>query len=116
MNNQRETKMNTKTLAFIIVFAALTIAINVAGPKIPAPYAPFLYYQLWEIPIVISFLVLGRNSRHSCIRDKHTHLISVFSRRFPSGTMLQSNSSARNDDRRVHSIHSCNTKVAEQKT
>jgi riboflavin transporter FmnP len=51
--------MNTKTLAFIIVFAALTIAINVAGPKIPAPYAPFLYYQLWEIPIVISFLVLG---------------------------------------------------------
>jgi riboflavin transporter FmnP len=51
--------MKTKTVAFIIVFAALTIAINVAGPKIPAPYAPFLYYQLWEIPIVISFLVLG---------------------------------------------------------
>jgi riboflavin transporter FmnP len=51
--------MNTKTLAFIIVFTALTIAINIAGPKIPAPYAPFLLYQLWEIPIVFAFLALG---------------------------------------------------------
>lgn len=51
--------MNTKTLALIIIFAALTIALNVAGPKIPAPFAPFLFYQLWEIPIVIAFLALG---------------------------------------------------------
>lgn len=51
--------MNTKSLALIIIFAALTIALNVAGPKIPAPYAPFLYYQIWEIPIVVAFLVLG---------------------------------------------------------
>jgi riboflavin transporter FmnP len=51
--------MNTKSLALIIVFVALTIALNIAGPKIPAPYAPFLYYQLWEIPIVIAFLALG---------------------------------------------------------
>jgi riboflavin transporter FmnP len=54
--------MNTKTLALIIIFAALTIALNLAGPKIPAPYAPFLYYQIWEIPIVIAFLVLGPKS------------------------------------------------------
>ena len=51
--------MNTKTLALIIIFVALTIALNVAGPKIPAPYAPFLYYQIWEIPIVVAFLILG---------------------------------------------------------
>lgn len=51
--------MNTKTLALIIIFVALTMALNVAGPKIPAPYAPFLYYQIWEIPIVIAFLSLG---------------------------------------------------------
>jgi riboflavin transporter FmnP len=51
--------MNTKTLALTIVFTALTIAINVAGPKIPAPFAPFLQYQLWEIPIVIAFLSIG---------------------------------------------------------
>jgi len=51
--------MNTKALSLIIIFAALTIALNIAGPKIPAPYAPFLYYQIWEIPIVIAFLALG---------------------------------------------------------
>jgi riboflavin transporter FmnP len=51
--------MNTKTLALSIIFTALTLAINLAGPKIPAPYAPFLVYQLWEIPIVFTFLALG---------------------------------------------------------
>jgi riboflavin transporter FmnP len=51
--------MNTKTLALMIIFTALTIAINIAGPKIPAPYAPFLQYQLWEIPIVIAFIAIG---------------------------------------------------------
>jgi riboflavin transporter FmnP len=51
--------MKTKTLALIIVFVALTLAINLAGPKFPAPYAPFLYYELWEIPIVFTFLALG---------------------------------------------------------
>ena len=43
----------------MIIFTALTIAINIAGPKIPAPYAPFLQYQLWEIPIVIAFIAIG---------------------------------------------------------
>ena len=51
--------MNTKTLALIIIFVAITVALNIVGPKIPAPYAPFLYYQLWEIPIVIAFLAIG---------------------------------------------------------
>jgi len=51
--------MNTKKLTLIIVFVALAVALNVAGPKVPAPYAPFLYYQLWEIPIVLAFLSIG---------------------------------------------------------
>jgi riboflavin transporter FmnP len=51
--------MNTKKLTLTIVFIALTVALNIAGPKIPAPYAPFLYYQVWEIPIVIAFLAIG---------------------------------------------------------
>jgi riboflavin transporter FmnP len=51
--------VNTKRLSLIIIFIALTLALNVAGPKIPAPYAPFLFYQIWEIPIVIAFLVIG---------------------------------------------------------
>jgi riboflavin transporter FmnP len=51
--------VNTKTLALIIIFVALATALNIAGPKIPAPYAPFLFYQLWEIPIVVAFVLLG---------------------------------------------------------
>jgi riboflavin transporter FmnP len=51
--------MNTRKLSLIIIFIALTIALNIAGPKIPAPYAPFLFYQLWEIPIVIAFIAIG---------------------------------------------------------
>jgi len=51
--------MNTKSLTLIIVFIALTTALNIAGPKIPAPYAPFLIYQLWEIPIVVAFIAIG---------------------------------------------------------
>ncbi len=54
--------MNTKKLTLIIVFIALTTALNIAGPKIPAPYAPFLIYQLWEIPIVVAFLAIGQKA------------------------------------------------------
>jgi riboflavin transporter FmnP len=53
--------MNTKVLATSIVFAALTVALNpaVSGVGIPAPYAPFLIYGLWEIPIVAAFLLIS---------------------------------------------------------
>lgn len=51
--------MNSKTIAIIAVFSALSIALSLSPLKFPAPYAPFLYYQLWEIPIVIAFLLYG---------------------------------------------------------
>jgi len=51
--------MKTKTIANIVVFAALTIILNLWGPKIPAPYLTFLKYQIWEIPIVTAFLLFG---------------------------------------------------------
>ncbi|HEX9262055.1 MAG TPA: hypothetical protein VF893_05955 [Candidatus Bathyarchaeia archaeon] len=53
--------MNTKTLAITIVFAALTVALNpaVSGIGVPAPYAPFLIYGLWEIPIVAAFVLIS---------------------------------------------------------
>jgi len=49
--------MNTKTIALIIVFAALTVVFTQI--KIPAPYAPFLMYQLWEIFIVAAFVLIS---------------------------------------------------------
>jgi riboflavin transporter FmnP len=53
--------MNTKVLAISIIFAALTVALNpaVSGIGVPAPYAPFLIYGLWEIPIVAAFLLIN---------------------------------------------------------
>jgi riboflavin transporter FmnP len=53
--------MNTKAITATIVLAAVTVALNPAlsGIGIPAPYAPFLIYQIWEIPIVTAFLLLG---------------------------------------------------------
>ena len=57
--------MNTKTLALTIVFAALTVALNpgvVPATGVPAPYAPFLIYGLWEIPIVAAFILISPTS------------------------------------------------------
>ena len=51
--------MNSKTISFVAIFAAFTVALNLSPFKIPAPYAPFLIYQIWEIPIVASFLLFG---------------------------------------------------------
>ena len=51
--------MNSKNIATISVFAALTVALNLSPFKFPAPYAPFLFYQIWEIPIVAAFVLYG---------------------------------------------------------
>jgi riboflavin transporter FmnP len=56
--------MNTKKLTLTLVFAALTVALNPEITKIafPAPYAPFLIYNVWEIPIVAAFLIVDLKS------------------------------------------------------
>jgi len=56
--------MNTKAIAATIVFAALTVALNpvFTGIGVPAPYMPFLIYQIWEIPIVAAFLLISPKS------------------------------------------------------
>ena len=53
--------MNTKTLATIIVFVALAVAIDAFVPHIPfpVPLYSYLYYNLWEIPIVVIFMLYG---------------------------------------------------------
>jgi riboflavin transporter FmnP len=51
--------LDSKSIAAIIVFTALTLVLNLSPIKIPAPYAPFLIYQVWEIPIVAAFVLYG---------------------------------------------------------
>jgi len=51
--------LNSKRISLIIVFTALTIVLSLSPIKIPAPYAPFLIYQVWEVPIVTVSILFG---------------------------------------------------------
>ena len=48
----------TQRLEAIGAFAAVAIILN-RLVVIPAPFLPFLSYEVWEIPIVVAFLVFG---------------------------------------------------------
>jgi len=52
-------RMNSKTITIIAIFAAISIVLSLSPLKFSAPFAPFLYYQLWEIAIVTAFLLYG---------------------------------------------------------
>jgi riboflavin transporter FmnP len=49
--------VNTKEIALIITFAALSIAL--APLRIPSVILPGVYFRFSEIPIVVAFLLLG---------------------------------------------------------
>ncbi len=49
--------MDTKTITLIIAFAALTIALNTI--RIPTFYWPGFNYRVYEIPVVVAFLLFG---------------------------------------------------------
>jgi len=79
--------MNTKILATTIVFAALTVALNpaVSGIGIPAPYAPYLIYGLWEIPIVAAFLLISPLSAVIIALLNGSVLFALFPGSLPTG-------------------------------
>lgn len=79
--------MNTKTLALTIVFAAVTIALNPAFTRIAfaAPYAPFLFYQIWEIPILIAFVLSSPKSGVTIAVLNTAVLLAVFPGASPTG-------------------------------
>ncbi len=53
--------MDSKKIALTAVLAALTIILNpaISHISIPAPYFPFIAYEIWEIPLVMIVLVIG---------------------------------------------------------
>jgi len=79
------TRTNTRTLSLIIIFIALAIALNEYGPKIPYPLYPFLYYQLWEIPIVVAFIVIGPKAGVTITVINSLVLLAVFQGGLPTG-------------------------------
>ena len=79
--------MNTRALSLIIIFVALATALNIYGPKIPFPLAPFLFYQLWEIPIVVAFLAVGPKSGIIVTVINTLILLAVFPGSLPTGPL-----------------------------
>jgi riboflavin transporter FmnP len=80
--------MDSKTVALIAVFAALAVALTVYSPiRIPAPYAPFLIYQIWEIPIVAAFLLFGPKIGTSIAVINTVVLLLVFQGALPTGPL-----------------------------
>jgi len=79
--------MNTKTTAVIIIFTALTITLNLSPIKFPAPYAPFLIYQIWEIPIVTAFLLYGTRVGIPIAILNTLMLFAVFPGLLPTGPL-----------------------------
>jgi riboflavin transporter FmnP len=80
-------ELNTKTIALIIIFSAFTIVLNLSPIKIPAPYAPFLIYQLWEIPIVAALLLYGVGVGVSIALINTVILIFAFPGALPTGPL-----------------------------
>ena len=71
--------MNTKELALIIVFASLAIVLN---PAISGIGFPFLFtgfiYNVWEIVIMVAFLLMGFKSGISVAVLNAAFLLLVF--------------------------------------
>ena len=79
--------MNTKTLALTILFAVVTIILNPAFTNIvfPFPLATFLFFQIWEIPIVIAFILIGPKSGVTISLLNTVVLLAVFPGASPTG-------------------------------
>ena len=61
LNEETRELSGTKLIGVSVVFAALAIILHppFLPIGIPAPYAPFLVYEIWEIPLVIALLLYG---------------------------------------------------------
>ena len=79
--------MNTKRIAIVAVFTAVTVALVLSPLKVPAPYAPFLVYQIWEIPIVAAFLIYGPLAAVTISILNTTILLAVYPGSLPVGPL-----------------------------
>jgi riboflavin transporter FmnP len=81
--------LNTKKLALTIVFAAMAIALNPAITHLafPAPFDPGLFYQLWEIPIIIALLIISPISSVAVCLLNTSVLLVLFPGALPTGPL-----------------------------
>jgi len=79
--------MKTKSIAAIAVFTAISVALVFSPAKFPAPFAPFLKYQIWEIPIVAAFLLYGPSVGFSTSIMNTLVLLAVYPGDLPTGPL-----------------------------
>jgi len=79
--------MNSKSIATLSIFAALTVVLNLSPIKVPAPYALFLIYQIWEIPIVAAFALYGPLMAVAISVLNTLVLLAVFPGALPTGPL-----------------------------
>jgi riboflavin transporter FmnP len=79
--------LDSKIIAAIIVFAAIALVLNLSPIKIPAPYATFLIYQIWEIPIVAAFLLYGPKVGVPVAIINTLALLIIFTGELPTGPL-----------------------------
>jgi riboflavin transporter FmnP len=48
----------SRRISLVALFTALAFVLNLAI-AFPAPYEPFLFYEVWEIPILVAVIILG---------------------------------------------------------
>jgi riboflavin transporter FmnP len=77
--------MNSKTLAIIAVFSALSIILTLSPLKFSFPFLPFLKYQFWEVAIVIAFLLYGAKVGISISAINTLVLFAFFPGDLPTG-------------------------------
>jgi riboflavin transporter FmnP len=79
--------MNTKKLSLIIVFSALAITLNpsLTNIQFAAPFAQGLIYQVWEIPVVIAFLIISPTAGLAVSIVNTAVLFAIFPGVLPTG-------------------------------
>jgi riboflavin transporter FmnP len=79
--------MDTKRITVIAVFTAVSVALVLSPLKVPAPYAPFLTYQIWEIPILAVFLLYGFSTATSVSILNTLILLLIYPGFIPAGPL-----------------------------
>lgn len=54
-------KLTSRAIAIVVAFTALSLVLSraVSGISVPAPYFPFLAYEIWELPIITAYFLFG---------------------------------------------------------
>lgn len=75
----------SRRLTAIGLFSALALVINLSRLSVPAPFAGFLSYEIWEIPIVIALLMFGTSAGISVSLINVVALLLIQPGALPSG-------------------------------